>query len=182
MFAGLLAVVMVGWCVPQAACGAELGISSDEAGVVGAAASGRIVIPWIWWLAPIGSIIALIAAFVLYKQVMAASEGSEEMKAIAAHVREGAMAYLKRQYKVVAVFFVVVSIILGIMGWIGVQHQLVFIAFLTGGFFSGLCGFLGMKTATLAGSRTTQGAKESLNRGLQVAFRAGAVMGFVVVG
>ncbi|MCK4629034.1 MAG: sodium/proton-translocating pyrophosphatase, partial [Sedimentisphaerales bacterium] len=136
----------------------------------------------IWWLAPIGSIFALFWAFRLYKQVAAAAEGDERMKEIAAHVSEGAMAYLKRQYSVVAVFFLVVCIILYIMGRIGVQHPLVFIAFLTGGFFSGLCGFLGMKTATMASNRTTQGAKESLNRGLQVAFRAGAVMGLVVVG
>ncbi len=136
----------------------------------------------IWWLAPIGSIFALFWAFRLYKQVVAADEGDERMKEIANYVSEGAMAYLKRQYSVVAVFFLVVCIILYIMGRIGVQHPLVFVAFLTGGFFSGLCGFLGMKTATMASNRTTQGAKESLNRGLQVAFRAGAVMGLVVVG
>ena len=135
-----------------------------------------------WWLAPLGSIAALIAAWKLYKQVVSASEGDERMQEIAQHVRDGAMAYLRRQYKVVAVFFIVLSVILWWMGQIGVQHPLVFIAFLTGGFFSGLCGFLGMKTATLASNRTTQGAKESLNRGLQVAFRAGAVMGLVVVG
>lgn len=136
----------------------------------------------IWWLAPIGSIFALFWAFRLYKQVVAANEGDERMKEIANYVSEGAMAYLKRQYSVVAVFFLIVCVILYIMGRIGVQHPLVFIAFLTGGFFSGLCGFLGMKTATMASNRTTQGAKESLNRGLQVAFRAGAVMGLVVVG
>ncbi|KPK76997.1 MAG: hypothetical protein AMJ79_04755 [Phycisphaerae bacterium SM23_30] len=141
-----------------------------------------MAIPLVWYLAPVGSIIALAAAWVLYRQVKNASEGDEKMKEIAEYVRKGAMAYLKRQYKVVAIFFVVVSAILGVMGLIGVQHQLVFLAFLTGGFFSGLCGFLGMKTATMASNRTTQGAKESLNRGLQVAFRAGAVMGLVVVG
>jgi K(+)-stimulated pyrophosphate-energized sodium pump len=136
----------------------------------------------LWWLAPIGSVFALFWAFRLYKQVVAAPEGDERMKEIANYVSEGAMAYLKRQYTVVAVFFLIVCIILYIMGRIGVQHPLVFVAFLTGGFFSGLCGFLGMKTATMASNRTTQGAKESLNRGLQVAFRAGAVMGLVVVG
>ncbi len=136
----------------------------------------------LWWIAPLGSLVALIAAWVLYKQVISAPEGDEKMKAIAAYVREGAMAYLKRQYKVVAIFFVVVSVILYIMGQYGLQHKLVFIAFLTGGFFSGLCGFLGMKTATLASNRTAQGAKESLNHGLQIAFRAGSVMGLVVVG
>ena len=142
----------------------------------------EIAIPAIWWVAPVMSLFALVMAWVMYRQVIAAPEGDERMKEIAEHVRAGAMAYLKRQYKVVAVFFLVVCIILYIMGLIGVQHHLVFVAFLTGGFFSGLCGFLGMKTATLASNRTTQGAKESLNRGLQVAFRAGAVMGLVVVG
>ena len=136
----------------------------------------------IWWIAPIGSILALLFAWVFYRQVAAANEGDEKMKEIAGHVREGAYAYLRRQYKVVAVFFAIVSVILFIMGWIGAQHQIVFLAFMTGGFFSGLCGFLGMKTATMASNRTTQGAKEGLNRGLTVAFRAGAVMGLVVVG
>ncbi len=143
---------------------------------------GDIQIPAIWWLAPVGAIIALVTAYILYLQVKSAPEGDEEMKRIAAYVREGAMAYLKQQYKVVAIFFIIVSAILFVMGQIGVQHKLVFIAFLTGGFFSGLCGYLGMRTATMASNRTTQGAKESLNRGLQIAFRAGAVMGLVVVG
>ena len=141
-----------------------------------------IDIPLIWWIAPIASIIALIFAWVFFRQVKAANEGSEDMKRIAEHVRQGAYAYLKRQYKVVAIFFIVVCAVLYIMGQVGAQHQLVFVAFLTGGFFSGLCGFLGMKTATMASNRTTQGAKEGLNRGLTVAFRAGAVMGLVVVG
>jgi len=136
----------------------------------------------IWWVAPIGAILALIFAWVFYRQVKLAAPGDENMQAIAGYVRDGAYAYLRRQYKVVAVFFVVVSLLLCLMGLIGVQHQIVFLAFLTGGFFSGFCGFLGMKTATMASSRATQGAKESLNRGLTVAFRAGAVMGLVVVG
>ena len=136
----------------------------------------------LWWIAPVGSLLALVFAFIFFKQVKAANPGDEKMQEIAGHVTRGAYAYLKRQYKVVAVFFLVVCILLFIMGLIGVQHQIVFIAFLTGGFFSGLCGFLGMKTATMASSRTTQGAKEGLNRGLIVAFRAGAVMGLVVVG
>ncbi len=136
----------------------------------------------LWWLAPLGAIFALLWARKLYKEVISAPEGDEDMRRIAGYVRDGAMAYLRRQYTVVFFFFVVVSAILYVMGRMGLQHQLVFIAFLTGGFFSGLCGFLGMKTATLASSRTTQGAKESLNKGLQVAFRAGAVMGLVVVG
>jgi len=136
----------------------------------------------LWWLAPVGSVLALVFAWIFFRQVKRANEGSEEMKTIAEHVRQGAYAYLRRQYKVVAVFFVVVCALLFWMGRIGVQHEIVFVAFLTGGFFSGLCGFLGMKTATLASNRTAQGAKEGLNRGLTVAFRAGAVMGLVVVG
>ncbi|MBS3733538.1 MAG: sodium-translocating pyrophosphatase [Phycisphaerae bacterium] len=138
--------------------------------------------PSIWWVAPAGAVLALVFAWVFYAQVKRANEGDEAMREIAGHVREGAYAYLRRQYKVVALFFLVVCILLYIMGQIGAQHEIVFIAFLTGGFFSGLCGFLGMKTATLASARTTQGAKEGLNRGLTVAFRAGAVMGLVVVG
>ncbi|MFC1783444.1 sodium/proton-translocating pyrophosphatase, partial [Planctomycetota bacterium] len=115
-----------------------------------ASAEDSLVIPLVWWVAPIGSIIALIFAFVMYKQVVAAPEGDEKMKEIAGYVSRGAMAYLKRQYKVVAIFFAVVCFILFLMGWVlHVHHRIVFLAFLTGGFFSGLCGFLGMKTATL---------------------------------
>ncbi len=140
-------------------------------------------IPAVWWIAPAGAILALIFAMIFYKQVKAANPGDEKMQEIAGHVTDGALAYLRRQYKVVAVFFVVVAALLYVMGWVfHVQHRIVFVAFLTGGFFSALCGWLGMKTATLASNRTTQGAKEGLNRGLQVAFRAGAVMGLVVVG
>ncbi|MDP6544380.1 MAG: sodium-translocating pyrophosphatase [Phycisphaerae bacterium] len=140
-------------------------------------------IHWFWYIAPIGSIVALVFAVKFYKEVKAADPGDEKMIEIAAHVTAGAMAYLKRQYKVVFVFFVIVSAILAVMGFVfKVQHEIVFVAFLTGGFFSGLCGWFGMKTATLASNRTTQGAKEGLNRGLTVAFRAGAVMGLVVVG
>jgi K(+)-stimulated pyrophosphate-energized sodium pump len=138
--------------------------------------------PHIWWIAPIAAIIALVFAFKFYKEVAAANPGDEKMIEIAKHVSDGAMAYLKRQYKVVAIFFVLMSGLLFWMGQIGVQHEIVFIAFLTGGGFSALCGWIGMKTATLASNRTTQGAKEGLNRGLVVAFRAGAVMGLVVVG
>ncbi len=140
-------------------------------------------IPVVWWIAPISSILALLFAYVFYRQVRNAADGDEKMREIAAAVREGAYAYLRRQYKVVAMFFVVASALLFMMGWVfHVQSRIVFVAFLTGGFFSGLCGFFGMKTATMASSRTAQGAKESLNRGLTVAFRAGSVMGLVVVG
>ncbi|MBN1341711.1 MAG: sodium/proton-translocating pyrophosphatase, partial [Phycisphaerae bacterium] len=141
------------------------------------------MIPKIWWIAPIGSVLALVFAWVFYKQVMAAGEGDPEMQEIAGYVREGAMAYLRQQYKVVSVFFVVVSALLALMAFgFHAQHWLVPFAFLTGGFFSGLCGYLGMRTATNASHRTCAGARESLNRGLVVAFRAGAVMGLVVVG
>jgi K(+)-stimulated pyrophosphate-energized sodium pump len=117
-----------------------------------------------------------------YKKMMGANEGNATMIEIAGHVRVGAMAYLSRQYKVVALVFLVLLIILQVLAFLGVQNPFVPIAFLTGGFFSGLCGFIGMKTATAASSRTAQGCSESLNRGLQVAFRSGAVMGLVVVG
>ena len=175
-------MVFVGMTVLLAFGSMAFGAPGASEGLQTAGTEEAIAIPFIWWIAPVGALIALLAAYVLYRQVIAADEGDENMKTIARYVREGAMAYLKRQYKVVSLFFLVVCIVLYIMGQIGVQHPLVFIAFLTGGFFSGLCGFLGMKTATMASNRTTQGAKESLNRGLQVAFRAGAVMGMVVVG
>jgi len=140
------------------------------------------VIPGIWWVAPIASVLALGFAVYFYKKMMGANEGNETMIEIAGHVREGAMAYLMRQYKVVALVFLVLLIILQGLALAGIQNPFVPIAFLTGGFFSGLCGFIGMKTATAASSRTAQGCSEGLNRGLQVAFRSGAVMGLVVVG
>jgi K(+)-stimulated pyrophosphate-energized sodium pump len=140
------------------------------------------VIPGIWWIAPIASVLALGFAIYFYKKMMAAHEGNATMIEIAGYVREGAMAYLIRQYKVVALVFLVLLIILQLLALAGIQNPFVPIAFLTGGFFSGLCGFIGMKTATAASSRTAQGCSESLNRGLQVAFRSGAVMGLVVVG
>jgi len=114
--------------------------------------------------------------------MISAPEGTEKMKEIAGYVREGAMAYLFRQYKVVSVVFVILFVIFLILAIFKIQNPFVPIAFLTGGFFSGLCGFIGMNTATRASNRTAQGASESLNRGLQVAFRSGAVMGLVVVG
>lgn len=136
----------------------------------------------VWWIAPICAVIALVAALVCYKLMMKAPKGNSTMEEIAGYVREGAMAYLKQQYSRVGIVFLVLFVIFAILAIIGVQNPFVPVAFLTGGFFSGLCGFLGMKTATAASSRTAQGASESLNRGLQVAFRSGAVMGLVVVG
>ncbi|MEN8127901.1 MAG: sodium-translocating pyrophosphatase [Planctomycetota bacterium] len=134
------------------------------------------------YLAVLCSVAALVMAVYFYKKMMAAPEGTEKMIEIATHVREGAYAYLFRQYKVVTLVFIVLLAIFAWLAYIGVQNPFVPIAFLTGGFFSGLCGFLGMKTATNASARTAQGASEGLNRGLQVAFRSGAVMGLVVVG
>ncbi|MFW6066664.1 MAG: sodium-translocating pyrophosphatase, partial [Planctomycetota bacterium] len=146
-------------------------------------AVSRAPIPAIWVVAPIGAVLALIFALVFYRQVKSAGEGDEKMREIAGYVREGAYAYLRRQYKVVALFFVIVSFILFVMGWwLQVQNKVVFVAFLTAGFFSGFCGWLGMRTATMASSRATQAAKESLDRALKVSFRAGAVMGLIVVG
>lgn len=136
----------------------------------------------LWWLAPLAGVAALLFAIYFYKKMMASPEGDPEMVRIAGHVREGANAYLYQQYKVVAMVFVVVFLILGFMAYVlHVQNIFVPFAFLTGGFFSGLCGWLGMKTATWASSRTAEGAKKSLNDGLKVAFRSGAVMGLIVV-
>jgi len=136
----------------------------------------------IFIIVPIASLLALVFAWIFFKSMMKNSEGTDRMKEIAQYVRDGAMAYLKRQYRVVTLVFVVLFILLAIMAFFKVQNPFVPIAFLTGGFFSGLCGFLGMKTATFASARTAHGASQSLNKGLQVAFRSGAVMGLVVVG
>ncbi len=113
---------------------------------------------------------------------MKESEGTEKMKTIARHVRGGAMSYLKQQYKVVTAVFIVLALLFAVMAFFGLQNSWVPFAFLTGGFFSGLAGFFGMKTATYASARTANAVRRSLNSGLQVAFRSGAVMGLVVVG
>ncbi|MGE4564850.1 MAG: sodium-translocating pyrophosphatase [Victivallaceae bacterium] len=135
-----------------------------------------------WWAAPLASILALLVAFNFYKKMMAANPGNERMQEIAGYVREGAMAYLFRQYKIVSIVFFALFVVFTVLAFFGIQNPFVPVAFLTGGFFSGLCGYIGMRTATAASSRTAQGASEGLNRGLQVAFRSGAVMGLVVVG
>ncbi len=135
-----------------------------------------------FWLIPVASVLALIFAWFFFKNMMKNSEGTDRMKEIAQYVREGAMAYLTRQYRVVGLVFIVLIVILTALAYFGVQNPFVPVAFLTGGFFSGLCGYLGMKTATFASARTAQGASQSLNKGLQIAFRSGAVMGLVVVG
>ncbi len=139
-------------------------------------------IPIEWYSAPLGAVLALLIAIIFYKKMMASSEGNDLMKEIAGHVREGAMAYLFRQYKVVTFVFAVLFMIFAALAFAGLQNPFVPVAFLTGGFFSGLCGYIGMKTATNASARTAQAASEGLNRGLRVAFTSGAVMGLVVVG
>lgn len=133
-------------------------------------------------LAPIGSMLALLFAAYMAYTVMKHSEGTEDMRRIARAVREGANAYLKRQYTGVAIFFAVMFVVLLILALNGFLTIFVPFAFLTGGFFSGLSGFFGMKMATNANARTTNAAKQSLNAGLRVAFSAGTVMGMVVVG
>jgi len=128
------------------------------------------------------SILALSFAYYFYRTMLSKDEGTDLMKKIASHVRKGAMAYLKQQYKVVTIVFVVLAVVFAIMAYFNLQNGIVWFAFLTGGFFSGLAGFFGMKTATYASARTANAARQSLNAGLQVAFRSGAVMGLTVVG
>ena len=137
---------------------------------------------WVIYLVLAASVLALSFAFYFFKSMMKEDEGTDLMKKIASHVRRGAMAYLKQQYKVVCIVFVVLAIVFGVMSIFGLQNGWVWFAFLTGGFFSGLAGFFGMKTATFASARTANAARNSLNSGLQVAFRSGAVMGLTVVG
>ena len=128
------------------------------------------------------SVLALGFAYYFYRSMLGKDEGTEIMKKIASHVRKGALAYLKQQYKVVSIVFVVLAAIFAIMAYFNLQNGIVWFAFLTGGFFSGLAGYFGMKTATYASARTANAARQSLNAGLQVAFRSGAVMGLTVVG
>ena len=140
-------------------------------------------IPLFFWLVPIASIVALGMAWHFFRQMRKEDEGTPRMAEIAEYVRRGAMAYLKQQYKVVAIVFVVLAVIFAFMAYgLKVQNPWVPFAFLTGGLFSGLAGFFGMKTATYASARTANAARKSLNSGLKVAFRSGAVMGLVVVG
>ena len=140
-------------------------------------------IPTAFWLVPIASVVALSMAWFFFRQMIGEDEGTPRMREIAGHVRRGAMAYLKQQYKVVTIVFVVLAVIFAFMAYVlHVQNPWVPVAFLTGGFFSGLAGFFGMKTATYASGRTANGARQGLNRGLKIAFRSGAVMGLTVVG
>ena len=134
-------------------------------------------------MVPLAAILALAFAYVFYSQMRKESEGTPTMQEIAEHVRKGAMAYLKQQYKVVAIVFVILALFFAVLAYgFHVQNPWVPFAFLTGGFFSGLAGFIGMKTATAASARTANAARNSLNSGLKIAFRSGAVMGLTVVG
>lgn len=136
----------------------------------------------LFWLVPVASIVALLFARYFYVGMMKESEGRSNGK-IASHVRVGAMSYLRQQYKIVGIVFIVLAIVFSIMAYgFQLQNAWVPVAFLTGGFFSGLAGYLGMRTATNASARTANAARQSLNGGLRVAFRSGAVMGLVVVG
>ena len=140
-------------------------------------------IPFVFWIIPAASVCALGMAWIFFRQMMKEDEGTPRMREIAGHVRRGAMAYLKQQYKVVCLVFVVLALIFAFMAYVmHVQNPWVPFAFLTGGFFSGLAGFFGMKTATYASARTANAARKGLDRGLKIAFRSGAVMGLVVVG
>ena len=137
----------------------------------------------LFYVVPAASLVALLFAWIFFRQMMKESEGTPTMKEIAQYVREGAMAYLKQQYKVVVIVFAVLAVLFAVLAYgFHVQNSWVPFAFLTGGFFSGLAGFIGMKTATFASARTANATRRSLNSGLKIAFRSGAVMGLTVVG
>jgi len=174
----LIAVgLLVGFCT---IAWAQTGDSGTAGGGSG---DDNFIIILVWGIAFVGSLAALVQAYLFFKSMMAADEGNDRMKEIAGYVREGANAYLYQQYIVVAIFFVIIVCLLGYAAFgLDAQSRWVPFAFLTGGFFSGLAGWCGMKTATWASNRTCAGAQQSLNAGLQVAFRSGAVMGLTVVG
>lgn len=137
----------------------------------------------LFWFVPAASLLALTFAWYFYRQMKKEREGTERMAYIAAAVRKGAMAYLKQQYKIVAAVFICLALIFAIMAYVfHLQNEWVPFAFITGGLFSGLSGFFGMKTATHASARTANAARHSMDRGLRMAFRSGAVMGLIVVG
>ncbi len=172
----ILAVILVVWLFSGGTVMAAEGVTSTQESET---------IPLLWYLAPAGAILALLFAFLFYRGMKRESEGTDAMKDIASGVREGANAYLKRQYSVVAIFLVVLAGILAYLAFgmaVPLMNPWVPFAFLTGGFFSGLCGWLGMKTATYANARTTQAARTSLPAALKIALRSGAVMGLIVVG
>ena len=178
----LLLGVLAGSCLAQS----EVTAAVDEVKAVVAdgiaACDDATAIPILWYLSPAASIAAIVVAFLFYKRMMEDPEGNETMVTIAGHVREGAYAYLKSQYKLVAFVFILLFGAFLALAYAGVQNPFVPVAFLSAGILSAFCGFLGMKTATNASARTAQGATNSLNAALQVAFRSGAVMGLVVVG
>ena len=162
-----------------------VGLPAAAAEAVGASEGGAKVkelIEYLWWISPAGAVLGLIFAFILYKSAMSAPEGTDRMKEIAGHVKTGAYAYLYSQYKVVAIVFAILILLFCGLAAGGMMTWFMPIGFFTGGLFSAVCGFIGMKTATQASARTAQGCSESLNRGLKVAFRSGAVMGLTVVG
>ncbi len=137
----------------------------------------------LFYFVPAASVLALVFAAIFYRQMRREDEGTPTMKQIALYVREGAMAYLRQQYKVVIIVFIVLALFFSVLAYVfHIQNPWVPFAFLTGGFFSGLAGFVGMKTATYASGRTANACRRSLNAGLKVAFRSGAVMGLTVVG
>ena len=136
-----------------------------------------------FWIVPGAAVLALALAWYFYREMKKENEGTPTMRKIALHVRQGAMSYLRQQYKVVGIVFACLVVVFAIMAFgFDLQNHWVPVAFLTGGFFSGLAGFIGMKTATYASARTAHAASRSLNRGLRIAFRSGAVMGLIVVG
>jgi K(+)-stimulated pyrophosphate-energized sodium pump len=139
-------------------------------------------LPLLWWLVPVSALVALVTAWLFYRSVMQVEEGTPRMIEIAQAVREGAMAYLSRQYRVVAGVFLLLFLLFAGMAWLGLVHPVTPFAFVFGGFFSAISGWIGMRTATNASARTANAAQESLNSGLRVAFRGGAVMGLSVVG
>ncbi len=137
----------------------------------------------LFYVVPVAALVALFFAWFFYHRMKKESEGTPTMQEIARYVREGAMAYLKQQYKVVIIVFVVLAALFAVLAYgFGVQNSWVPFAFLTGGFFSGLAGYIGMRTATYASARTANATMRSLDAGLKIAFRSGAVMGLTVVG
>jgi K(+)-stimulated pyrophosphate-energized sodium pump len=167
-----------------AGLGILLAAGTGAAAEGGAEAGSTLIegVPTLWLIAPLASVLGLIFSYVFFQQFIRVDEGTDMMRRIAQHIREGANAYLRRQYTIVAIVFAVLFVVFLVLALLGVQNPFTPPAFLAGGFFSGLCGFLGMRSATQASARTANMARESLNGGLKVAFRSGAVMGLSVVG
>ena len=164
------------WLTPLLAFGAEEATTATVAG------EDRFALIC-WLIAFVAAFVALLQAKLFYQSMICKDEGTERMRTIAGYVRRGANAYLDQQFKVITAFFVIIALLLGFAAFgLKVQSEFVPFAFLTGGLFSGLAGWFGMTTATAASSRTAAAAQVSLNQGLQVAFRSGAVMGLTVVG